>query len=38
MPSWERLVATDTIGIPASVAAYLVASIVRPPPMPTTAS
>jgi hypothetical protein len=37
-PSCARLVATDTIGSPRRVAAYLVTSIVRPPPMPTSAS
>ena len=38
MPSCARLVATATIGRPAMCAAYLVTSMVRPPPMPTTAS
>ena len=38
MPSWARLVATDTIGMPYRVAAYLAVSMVLPPPMPTTAS
>src|SRR5207344_1236034 len=38
MPSWERFVATDTIGMPAMFAANLVTSMVRPPPMPATAS
>src|SRR6202034_3429214 len=38
MPSWARLVATATIGMPAMCAANLVTSIVLPPPMPATAS
>ena len=38
MPSLARLVATDTIGRPRRVAAYLATSMVLPPPMPTTAS
>ena len=38
MPSWARLVATATIGSPASAAACLATSSVRPPPIPTTAS
>ena len=38
MPSLARLVATDTIGRPQRLAAYLAVSTVLPPPMPTTAS
>ena len=38
MPSWARLVATATIGIPAMCAANLVTSMILPPPMPATAS
>src|SRR6266566_3664844 len=38
MPSCARLVATATIGMPAMWAANLVTSMVRPPPIPATAS
>ena len=38
MPSCARLVATATIGMPAMCAANLVTSMVRPPPIPATAS
>src|SRR4030095_9895251 len=38
MPSLARLGATDTIGMPQRVGADVAASIVLPPPMPTTAS
>ena len=37
-PSWARLVATATIGMPCIVAAYLTVSMTFPPPMPITAS